>query len=483
MIVATMPPEGRSQKKPRGDDSSSPAQLGRMVRDARDFIVQVLTKSKGTAYYADADPSASGLSDSNPWSCLSKEWQYDRGVLFVALQYEHVKVRDLQPGFWCGGPEDPQIFLLRCIDRNGNVWMGLPEELAADIRFAKAIRTFDKPLAIKILRKLPSLRQDREIWAKIINSNMGSLFDFLEAEADPPILLDKELMVSAVLQGGRGAYHKNLSRVRPSLLQNGDFADLLLERDPTLLPHLPHYVQLLFPRVIAKTFKPYFNKVGKENHVDLLWKLAPDLFQNRGVMRAWCAAGAPYDPHRQPRRWMNDEYILLLIAKHCSKRDAMESFRYASSKMLSDKRFMCTVVPENPWLFLRAAPDLAHDFDLAVLAFGTSKEFTEEHARSPRFKGFIERFQWEIDSRLKHYDPLPLLSIFCGMLVPADSNCDYFGLKQNPIHSSGIADIVGCRDSTGQKVLLKAAENLEATLGSLMLVDNYETDSTDSDSE
>ena len=432
----------------------------RLLSDAKDFILHVLRESEGVVYN-DAAQNNSKEDKLKIWGNLSEGWRCDRDVAFASLKYEHVKARDLADAF----RYSPR-FLRTAIEVNGNVWMGLPEELVTEVAFARAIRHFDERLAGQVMHKIPHMRGDRDFWKKVIGSKLDSLFDFMEKEADAGILCDKELMVQAC-----GDDPGNLSRLNPALLQNEEFVRLLLTTAPSFLPHLPLNTQLLFPDVVAEFFKPYSDRFGCDDLAKLGDTIAPDLFQNRRVVGAWFAAGGRFIVGRHPRRWMNDQSLLLLIAKNCSRRDAEMSFQYAGRDCLDNKEFMCKVVQYNPWLYLQAGPEVAHDFDLALMAFSKSKEFTEEHARDKRFEGFIEDFQRRIHSELKK-NRVSVLSRLCGLSNPEDAVCASSLLDQGCAVSlvDSYSAFVECFDVPSAKqlrLLRRAAANLSAALGSV----------------
>lgn len=166
---------------------------------------------------------------------------------------------------------------------------------------------------------------------------------------------------------------------------------------------------------------------------------------------------------------MNDQSLLLLIAKKCSRQDAEVSFLYASSKCLDSKEFMCKVVQYNPWLYLQAGPNVAHDFDLALLAFATSKEFTVQHARDKRFEGFIEDFQLQVHSELRK-NRSSVLSRLCGLSDPEDTVCASSLLDQGCADSlvynfSSLVEYFDLPSDEQLRLLRRAAANLSAALG------------------
>lgn len=457
LLTETRPQKDRRGKKtinvatkadrPIGDyERSERAKLDRILAsDAKEFILHVLREAEGTAF-APMDANTHSL---RPWSSLSAAWRSDRDVAFTALTHEHIKVYDLPDKY-----RSNQDFIHATIEANGKVWMGLPEEYSALPSFARSIKRFDdKELALKVLAKVPSFRQDRAFWKTVIDSEFQELFKFMRENAAAEILKDKMLIVRAC-----GDDPRNLSEVDPSLMEESEFVDLLLGRNPLFLPHIPHKTQLMFPGLVALAFAPYSQNVGRDAYEDLLRTLAPDLFQNRLVMRAWFEQGWPFEVEHHPRRWLSDRMSLLLIAQHCSRDHALKSFRYANPKALADKEFMAEIIEISPFLFLLAHPTLHTDYDLALLAFGKSKEFAEQYAGDTRFDGFIEQFKMEIGEKLENDSSV--FNVLCG--VSDDAACMSPVLKSTCGNSVGysVADFLNLPSAAELRLLRSASENL-----------------------
>lgn len=436
-----MSPRAVSPDKWRAENAVRRERIeSRLIGDAKEFILHVMSCSEGTAFTNKED----GL---DPWGSLSQSWRQDRDVALASLTREHLKARDLPRAF-----RNDKDFLQKAIGENGNVWRGLSMDLALEPDLAGAILRFEKDLAQEVMLQISSFRESHEFWDKVIASGLDDIFGFMEKEAAPAILDDAELVVKAC-----GQDHKNLSRVPHSLFQRKDFIAPLLEQAPIFLPHIPAKTQARFPEVIARTFRPYAQVFGTSVFIELVEHIDADLFEKKVVMRSWCAAGGPFVRGYHPRRWMNDENILLLIAKHCARKDAMAAFQYANPKSLSNKSFMCKAIKYNSWLYLYADSKLTNDFDVCLVAVAGSKAFTEEYAHDARFGEAFEELQEEVRLRLEEAESKPFSSLCASSLV--EQACTAAILS-----SDAAAQYFEVPDADNVQLLHKASENLALAL-------------------
>jgi len=106
--------------------------------------------------------------------------------------------------------------------------------------------------------------------------------------------------------------------------------------------------------------------------------IATPFWENRAFVIAWFSSGLYVFQIR--RIWRKDEGLLLLIAKHYSKRDAVSLFkRLVAPVLLNNKTFVQRVITSHPaLLYETCVPNhLQSDFDLVVTAFAGSPELVQ----------------------------------------------------------------------------------------------------------
>jgi hypothetical protein len=110
-----------------------------------------------------------------------------------------------------------------------------------------------------VIKKYPSLREDRQIWEHLC-VNQPSRFDRTLCNFAPNyILADRELMMNACINTAicRGTQLKIFDNIDLSLQADRNFVSELLEKAPEILPTINTATQLRFPDLTKQTFRPY----------------------------------------------------------------------------------------------------------------------------------------------------------------------------------------------------------------------------------
>ena len=278
----------------------------------------------------------------------------------------------------------------------------LPARLRGNEQFARSIARFSIPkvqqhtfrrgrqqtffsiVPSDILQKFPTLRSDRSLWERIIESplidfsdeegrNLFFIKDLVRDHAPNEILSDGELMLQAC-----ELEPAVLEDVHPSLVADRPFVASVLKANPEALRSLPIQTQRMFPDLLMATFRAYRQQVVAVvgSSAGLQRKIARDLWRDRAFVLKWFEAGLPYEYEDFRNHWVRDKEIFLLIAANCPS-----SFRWAHPRLLQDKDFMLQVLERDPSLFNLAHPQLQSDVDLATLFFAGSPEHTKNYVR------------------------------------------------------------------------------------------------------
>ena len=106
--------------------------------------------------------------------------------------------------------------------------------------------------------------------------------------------------------------------------------------------------------------------------------MAPELWSNFNVWKAWAESGAPFHSN-YPDDWKSSPEFGLLVLK-CNSGNITNDFMEATTETLrSKKSFMLKAVELNPEVLVCARGGLQHDFDVVMAAFGSE----EDRAQAP----------------------------------------------------------------------------------------------------
>ena len=252
---------------------------------------------------------------------LPVKWKKDRDVILAALRNNSVIFLALPASL-----QNDREFLLRAVKENSAVWRYLPLAFRNDSSFARNIVSFrDGRLVLEVFDMLPSLQSERDMWKAVVNSAADHNFQ-LESYIPHEIRSDRS-----------------------------------------------HEVQLLYPDLVANTFQVYGAYCGEE-YEDLASRLAPELWNKRAVLKAWCFVGGPFVENCFPDSLKDDKEMFLWIAEYCEGEYCEISFESASPALLGDKEFMLQAVEHYPGLFEQAPFALRQDYDLGLAAFGSRRD-------------------------------------------------------------------------------------------------------------
>jgi hypothetical protein len=245
-----------------------------------------------------------------------------------------------------------------------HAWYQMPPETARTAQLARSlgsIQTID--MAEEIFEAMPELCLERDFWLKIVQSpSFGESYDeFLEI-APEFVWLDKEIMVLAASKT-----HEVLELLQEyPLSEDRDVvvAGLGTSPPPEALYELSGWVQVMYPDLVALAIR----NCDTDSIWDVYDSIEEPLWHEEQVVHAWLARGGDYLHEEFLPETEYDEQAFLLIAEHNP-----EDFWYAANELCTDKGYLSRVLNVNPLLFRDLpTPQLAHDYDLALVALGGS---------------------------------------------------------------------------------------------------------------
>jgi len=391
------------------------------------------------------------------WSKLPGSFKNDKEIAFLAWSSGFVD-HSTPPS--CLGRED-----FRAVIEKGRLdWVDLPPQLRDDEGFAREIVHYpSSTLVQEIFERFESLVFDRGIWVKVIDSKRDDVDEILSGFAPNQILADRELMLEACHQNDYVLFH-----VQSSLGEDLEFLKVVLRNRPSALRMVSHDAQRLFPGLIIESLAPFCQQVNDLDFiVDLAEVTHPDLWENHSFVLGWFRAGLPFPVGSwgigvDTSAWVDDREIFLLIAKHCRREPDLQSFRHASATIRGDKDFMMKAVEQNPVVFCHASVDLQKDFDLAVLAFASSRYFVAGYLAGSHYSGqqdFIRNLHIKIQEKLKTYDAF-FKTILCGSSSHFASEPCALGLLKEQACKMIIAEYLDAPIGKELRLLRLAFENL-----------------------
>lgn len=464
----------------RREDAAAPPSPPRMMDNyfqsmalgAKEFILYIFRQSKDTCRV-----DSTGL-----WNKLSFEWQCDSDVALAGLTHNFVKACDL--------PEVlryDEDFLMTAIAENSNVWCHLPLDCKSEVKFSKAIRCFkSRALAWGVLEQLPELCEDVDIWNTIIFKSKVDEWESLFVEKAGPNLRSNDKFMLKVCV----AFIEVVKLIGDPLLQNRNFIKALLQKNPAALGELSHATQerhrdlvsACFPDIIEFFFE---GVIILRMQRFLLENLSPVLRDNRRFMESWFLAGGLFS-QALPSDWKNDKEMFLLIAAHGSREISKVSFFHASLDLKNDKEFMLQVVRHQPWLFLRAGPDLTSDYDLALEALGgpdADEEFVDFYVNREQStrSAFLPKLVKTVDEKLDAHDNFVKTFLVAMKYEQANSSdCAIPLLDQGAETSLGlkklVAEFLGVPTGKELKFLRRAQENLPLQEDIVYNIDDDDSD-------
>jgi hypothetical protein len=281
-------------------------------------------------------------------------------------------------------------FFRLCIEQEKiEDWDDLPPEHRENIDFARSVNFFpSESIAFRIFDCFPDLCEEQDTWTKLLESNLNGYHIRKLLEIFAPF--ERNFMLRAC------QYDSVLLCVELPLAHDRSFLEEVLDRYPDQLAHLQHDVQFMFPELVLSYLSkfvrclPPFSEgvVHTANIRRLALALHSSFWSERNNLVAWFLAGLPHpdsmnDSIIVSEGFNMDEELMILIASHGDKDLRAESFSSVSLSLRNDKSFMRKALEYDPFLICCASDTLQKDFDLALLAFGTSDEVYIKYARQP----------------------------------------------------------------------------------------------------
>lgn len=388
------------------------------------------------------------------WKDVPDELKNDPSVAFEAWERQFVEASDV--------PCLDRDFFRDALEHEKVYWDDLPAELKCDLDLARSVCHFSSCVC-SVLHYFPVLSEEREMWMNIIDSPVDDLVGVVEKFAPGHVHADRELMLKACQKE-----HDMLRYVDPILGTDHSFLEALLEDKPLALEHMSHEAQILFPDLLLRTLQSVAESPDLYDLLDpseLAESMAPELWTNRRFVETWFRSGLPF-VELSPESLKSDKEIYLLIATHCCEERRFQSFATASPSLRDDKDFMLQVLERDASLFGCASFGLQQDFDLAVLAFSTSRALVESYARQNHYNGqhqFFEHLRAKVREKLKMGDTF-FATILCGMSQEIDSECSLTLLNQGTetvmSYKKLIAQFLDVPIGSEVRLLRRSAENL-----------------------
>lgn len=397
----------------------------------------------------------------NRWEDIPVHLQSDRDVAMEAWKNFLRWNEEYYTSLSSVAPILNRDFFRSCIEQ-GKIedWDDLPPEYRESIDFARTVGFYpSESIAFSILNSFPDLCDEQETWLKVLKSNLNGYYTrkLLDIFAPIDLLLDHNFMLRAC------QYDSVLLCVELPLAHDRSFLVEVLDRYPDQLAHLHHDVQLMFPELVLSYLSEFVQSLppfsqGLEHSANirrLALALHSSFWSERNNLLTWFLAGLPH-PHSMDDSiivsdvFNMDEDLMMLIASHGDKNLRTESFSSVSSALRDNKCFMEKALDHDPVLFSCASETLQMDFDLALLAFGTSDEVYMNYARQPlsetKFR-FLESFFVIVrDKLLAHH-------LFCDLFL--------FGIAQPQC----ILSMLGQGHETSQSFKKTIADYLDVPMG------------------
>lgn len=340
--------------------------------------------------------------DRRLWLDLKPHLKQDRDIALAAMLSGCIAVSDLPRNLL-----NHRRFWKSAIATCPNAWYALPGHLMDDMEFARSIDHFpDERMAFALFAKFPQLLDDRDVWGKILSSSSFlGLPDLLMGIAPSFVFSDKDIVLQALLRD-----HEILALVSSPLTEDRDVIEAALQCSTQALFGINDFVQMMYPDLVAGAIKSYES--------DDIWELYDciddDLWSDHRVAHAWLARGGDYLHEEFSEDLENDKHAFLLIAEHNPG-----DFWCASEELCNDHEFMLQVVEKNATLLRESSAQLAHDFEMALVAFGGSSAKSRDLAGLYDINDrddiqFITEFAKEVREKVRSHENF-VKRILCGM--------------------------------------------------------------------
>lgn len=358
-------------------------------------------------------------------------------------------------------------------NRELHFWSQLPSELRHDIEFAKSLSLAKVYflLVADMFEHLPLLRQDREMWERVIGEmpERHFVFDLMDRYATREIRSNYGLMVKASEK-----CHHVISLVDVSLYNERRFTEAVLSLNPcTALLNMPRDSTRLFPELVVQSFGPLGQSSDLTFHQTLVVaeKIAPEMWEERSTVLKWFDSGLPVVRYNHPgipppfSISRTDKDVFLRIAKHCREEFRRQSFADASPSLRGDKAFMVQVVEADPCLFVLASAALQRDFDVALTSFSASGESSKIYLRDSTS---ADRVQVVLMHRTRVRETLALHDTFCKTFLIGTAQTDDSatplsllnqGTETTVVYKRLIGEFVGVPTGKRLRLLRQARSN------------------------
>jgi hypothetical protein len=262
-------------------------------------------------------------------------------------------------------------------------------------------------MACSILRRFPDLCSEPETWVKLLlespNIDYDGRINLLIFFAPANIKANRKLMLRAC------RFDMVIAYVDDSLRHDLTFLVSVLDCYPFQLAHLDEDVRLMFPDLILSYLGLFLKAALHPSYEQsityfLAGNLSSSFWRDRRNIEAWFLAGLPH-PHTivsedLSREWNEDADLMLLIASHVHHKFQTGSFFCVSLTLRSDKSFMKKAIILDPFLFFCTSDTLQQDFDLRLIAFGSSVEVYNKFAGQPVPAHFQESLLTSVEAKL-----------------------------------------------------------------------------------
>jgi len=331
-------------------------------------VMEIFQEVEGSSYYHQHD------SGYKLWMRLSATVQQDRNVALSALITGFCRPEYLPLPF-----KTDKVFLLqaltRCECRKDNFGDNLAVQLSV-MMFA-----------------IPECREDAQVWTRILSSpwwSGGTTQEWPFHEA-PESLFSDTIALTQILANRP----ELLPQIPATLLMNKEFLQQVIDKEASLLMHLPQHPQYAFPELILDNLTCFFQGERYEKEAKMLMEQCiPEIKSNPSFAKAWFAAGGPFLVDSFPTSFKDDRDFFWCIAENPANnpRFAPYSFQHASPRLKDDRDLILRAVQTNPYVLFKASTRLQRDVDVVILAIGCCgsdsffpQEYMHKHTEDRRW--------------------------------------------------------------------------------------------------
>ena len=247
--------------------------------------------------------------------------------------------------------------------------------------------------------------------------------------------------------------------------EDREFVEAVVEKAPysTLVDLIPYNIQRLFPDLVVKAITTMDALFGRED------QLAPELWSNLEVCKAWFSCRFVDVPSRLPQSMKDNQELGLVIAKSDHENHV---FRVATSDAIrSNKSFMTKAVQSNALRFNEAHVSLRHDFELAVTAFGCESWrnlVASGYLQDDRNRNFLRRVLNDAQEKVYAHERF-VAGLLFGMSNSAGPGCRLRMIANDAETSLAlkrtIASFLGVPMGKELSILRQAVGNIREELG------------------